>query len=120
MGNELKNKYDDRGTVDIMKKVIVPNTTLETAIDQMAEEATELSHAAQKLARIIRGNSPSPVTLVQAIEKLKSEFADVVTCSICLTEKGFCLDGEDVNEMIKNKICRWAERLEAKSNEKGV
>lgn len=30
--------------------------------EMLAEEATELAHAAQKMARILRGEKPTPVT----------------------------------------------------------
>lgn len=50
-------------------------------LEQLAEEATELSHAALKLARIIRGENPTPVTEVEAWENVIEEFTDVSMCA---------------------------------------
>lgn len=50
-------------------------------LEQLAEEAAELSHAALKLARIIRGENPTPVTEVEAWENVIEEFTDVSMCA---------------------------------------
>ena len=50
-------------------------------LEQLAEEATELAKAALKLARIIRGENPTPVTKSQAIDNLVEEYTDVVQCA---------------------------------------
>ena len=53
------------------------------ALEQLAEEATELAKAALKLARVQRGNNPTPVTKEQALENLQEEISDVhVCCSV--------------------------------------
>lgn len=46
-------------------------------LEQLAEELTEAAHAALKLARILRGDNPTPVTEEQARESLREEFSDV-------------------------------------------
>lgn len=50
-------------------------------LEQLAEEAAELSYAALKLARIIRGENPTPVTEVEAWENVIEEFTDVSMCA---------------------------------------
>ena len=50
-------------------------------LEQLAEEATELAHAALKLARIYRAENPTPVTKREAKAHLIEEFTDVETCA---------------------------------------
>ena len=45
-------------------------------LEQLAEEAAELSHAALKLARIIRGENPTPVTEVEAWDAKAQRFRE--------------------------------------------
>lgn len=47
---------------------------------QLAEEAAELSQAATKLARVMRGYNPTPITEPQALTNLAEECADVQLC----------------------------------------
>lgn len=49
--------------------------------EQLAEEATELAHAALKLARIKRGENPTPVLKEDAMDHLIEEYTDVVQCA---------------------------------------
>lgn len=50
-------------------------------LEQLAEEATELAHAALKLARIERGENPTPVLKEVAMDHLIEEYTDVVQCA---------------------------------------
>lgn len=50
-------------------------------LEQLAEEATELAHAAFKLARIERGENPTPVLKEDAMDHLIEEYTDVVQCA---------------------------------------
>ena len=50
-------------------------------LEQLAEEATELAHAALKLARIKRGENPTPVLKEDAMDHLIEEYTDVVQCA---------------------------------------
>jgi len=47
------------------------------ALEMVAEEAAELSAAASKAARIVRGENPARMTLDAAYAALREEFADV-------------------------------------------
>lgn len=49
--------------------------------EQLAEEASELCKAALKMARILRGENPTPVTGRQAWEDLEEEYTDVMICT---------------------------------------
>ena len=63
--------------------------------EMLAEEATELAHAAQKMARIQRGENPTPVTEEEARENLTEEFTDVIQCAL---ELGLEADEEQISE----------------------
>lgn len=72
--------------------------------DQLAEEATELAQAAIKMARILRGENPSPVTPEYAKLMVNEEYSDLMTV-IKLLEIT-----EDM-ELQREKMRRWIERL---------
>ena len=86
-----------------------------TLLDQLAEEATELAHAALKASRIMRGENPTPVNILDAERKLVEEWTD-----LCLVADviGISLD-EDIYD---GKLNRWQHRLsEVKHNDsKGI
>lgn len=72
-------------------------------LEQLAEEATELAHAALKLARIERGENPTPVLKEDAMDHLIEEYTDVVQCA-----EEFSLVPN--REQIKLKKMRFEER----------
>ena len=57
--------------------LIINKIGLPATLEQLAEEAAELSKAALKLARVIRGENPTPVSYAQAVDSLMEEAADV-------------------------------------------
>ena len=78
--------------------------------EQMAEEASELCKAALKMARILRGENPTPVTEVQALGDLREEYTDVL---LCADEFGLMWD-EDI---AKAKQERFKQRWEDSQND---
>lgn len=75
--------------------------------EQLAEECTELAHASLKAARILRGESPTPVRLADALKNVDSEFHDLITVS--------CIMDMDVRDAeIRKRAERWAERIGGK------
>ena len=76
-------------------------------LDQLAEEASELTKAALKLSRILRGDNPTPVTEQEAINDLIEEFSDVIQCARELRLR----QDED---QIKYKDTRWHDRINLK------
>lgn len=50
-------------------------------LEQMGEEAAELAKAALKLARVLRGENPTPTTKEEAEKDLIAEFTDVQHCA---------------------------------------
>lgn len=74
--------------------------------EMLAEEATELAHAAQKMARIQRGENPTPVTEEEARKNLTEEFTDVIQCA---SELGLEADEEQISEKKVRFESRWIE-----------
>lgn len=74
---------------------------------QLAEEASELAHAALKLRRACTQESPTPVTEDQAMDHLMEEIADV---RVCVAQ----LDGMEhrrIDHQVAVKTERWKARL---------
>ena len=75
---------------------------------QLAEESAELSKAASKLSRVIRGKNPTPVTHEEALDNVFEELADVRVCMIALGYNKYDLD---IAMRMPDKVDRWVERL---------
>ena len=78
------------------------------ALEQLAEECAELGHAALKMARIIRGENPTPRTRAEVLEELSEEANDVLSCIHLLrANKSLYLDEGQAAEKMK----RWKWRI---------
>lgn len=64
-----------------MEKLMVSTIGEPAMLEQLAEEAAELAKAALKLARIERGENPTPITRGNAAMNLIEEYTDVVQCA---------------------------------------
>lgn len=84
----------------------------EAILEQVIEEAGELVQAAAKRLRILRGESPTPVTLKDNFGNLIEEMADVRLCIDVTTEK--LMARQEVSEMYREKEERWENRLKNK------
>ena len=76
----------------------------------LAEEATELAHAALKLRRVVDGSNPTPVKEKEAVDNLLEEIGDVL---LCLKVLGFPVEPDNYEEAMDAKLERWAKRLGA-------
>lgn len=77
-------------------------------LEQLAEECSELAQAALKLARLERGENPTPKTEEECVGALKEELADVGLCmDVIITRKGIY----GVYELQYDKQKRWALRI---------
>lgn len=74
--------------------------------EQLAEEATELAHAAQKMARKLRGENPTPVDEVFLTRIVHEEYNDVLNSAEVV---GL----ESNQDLRREKMRRWIERLNA-------
>lgn len=76
-------------------------------LEQLAEECTELAQAALKLARLERGENPTPKTLGECFKDLIAEMADVNLCIwVIETSRGL-----DLRRYSNWKLERWAKRI---------
>lgn len=75
-------------------------------LELFAEECTEAAQAALKLARIIRGENPTPVTRGFAVKNLVEEYTDV---RICAKELGLHKDSAIAKAKRERFERRWAE-----------
>lgn len=87
--------------------LIISKIGLPATLEQLAEEAAELSQAALKVARIIRRENPTPVGYCQAVDNLKEEAADVRLC-LKVLEDAFIMNTEEAEGA---KLNRWLDRL---------
>ena len=79
-------------------------------LEQLAEEAAELSQAALKLARVLRGENPTPVTKEAAWKHLVEEYTDVYQCAM---ELEIPVDWIQIQKKRKRFWKRWEERENA-------
>ncbi len=89
----------------------IKNLSEPVRLEQLAEEASELAHAALKLARILRGESPTPIGEAQARENLIEEIADVLVTVDAVTDTRMF---QDIESYCTEKKDRWEQRLEAR------
>lgn len=80
----------------------------------LAEEATELSHAALKMRRVMDGTNYTPVTFDEAFANLKEEIGDVL---LCLEMVGLTVELESYRKDMDAKLERWVRRLKGECQE---
>ena len=83
---------------------------IDTRLIQLAEEASELSQAALKYVRVLRGETP--VAKEDALLNLTEEVADV---SVCMTAVNDLVPLSEVAEIIVDKVQRWEDRANAEA-----
>ena len=81
-------------------------------LEQLAEEAAEVAQAALKMARIIRGENPTPKTHMEARADLEEELADFRVCVEVLDRSDLIFDMEIIDHLSEVKMKRWLDRLE--------
>lgn len=81
---------------------------LPAAAEQAAEECTELAHALLKYARAMRSESPTPVTVQEAWEKVVEEYGDVLNCTDIV---GIRADLPGMHKKMYDKRQRLEQRL---------
>lgn len=100
-----------------MRSTIVETIGLPAFLEQMAEEASELSQASLKFARKLRGENPTPAEGDSLVSNLCEEVADVATCfdELARYDSEFIKHALDIEYA---KTCRWFKRLEDVKNDK--
>lgn len=88
------------------------------ALEQLAEEAAELSAAASKVARILRGQNPARMTYSEAFEKMVEEIADLENARDVL-DSGLDVPLHSMPKLQTlrySKMTRWYESLFGKGD----
>lgn len=76
-------------------------------LEQLAEECSELAQAALKLARLERGENPTPKSEEECVENLLEELGDVNLCmSVVEANRGIRIRCLSVD-----KKARWVQRI---------
>ena len=76
-------------------------------LEQLAEKCSELAQAALKLARLERGENPTPKTEAECVENLLEELGDVNLCmSVVEANRGI-----HIRCLSVDKKARWANRI---------
>lgn len=86
----------------------IKNLSEPVRLEQLAEECAELGHAALKLARILRGENPTPVGEAESREHLTEEVADVMVTVDSLMDTRML---RDIGTRCTEKKDRWEQRL---------
>ena len=99
-------KNNTKNNLRILAKVGCP-----AALEGLAEECAELTKAALKLARILRGENPSPVPYEEALKSIMEEVADV-NCYVDILSSVFPIGGKEMQKATAEKRKRFLKRLE--------
>lgn len=91
--------------MNIVEKVGTP-----AALEQLAEECTELAKAALKLARHMRGENPSIAPIEMLADNFHEEVGGVRVCLDVLIDHGD-IDTESVSRRAERKRERWERRI---------
>lgn len=96
-------------------KYICANLSNAAMFEQLGEEASKLTQAALKVARILRDENPTPVDRNTALDNLEEEWQDVrnvywVLAAVGMEEE----DIKDIEFLVGDNVIRWAERIQWK------
>lgn len=94
-------------------KYILENTSERVMLEQLAEEASELTWAALKLIRA-KGYSDNPTNIEPKVAAriVEEEMRDVILLiTLAGMRLGLSLPDEGIDEIIEGKIERWSRRL---------
>lgn len=103
-------------TLTSAKKIIISEMSEPAMLEQLAEECAELGHAALKMARIVRGDNPSPVSKTTAYNNLREEIADV---NVCVGLVSSMYNMQNTFKIEDGKIIRWANRITENKTKEG-
>ena len=110
-----KKQAEKSMTVEDARMYVMNHLDERTKLEQLAEEAAELSQAALKLIRAQGlSNNVTPITEQEALENLREEIIDVLAC---IKVHDCELNGVSMIEAMENspKWLRWANRLKGET-----
>lgn len=108
---QINKKFKQIEDISELNLIVMKKVPLAARYELVAEEATELAHSSLKIARILRGENPTPKTITQAKKEAEEELNDLIN-AIQVTEDLRI----DLGSRIR-KMKRWIKRLEEKENE---
>lgn len=94
----------------VERPVYIGRIGLAATLELVAEESCELGQAALKLARVVRGENPTPVTMAESRENFLEELADV--CNVLMDFVPAFWSWEEVRRRIDAKIRRSLSRFQ--------
>lgn len=97
--------FIETGEITKLHQTIRSHVSEPARLEQLAEEATELAHAALKLARAERWENPTSVPIQNLRRSLVEECTDVLLCMDTLRISGDA-------HLALMKMERWVNRLE--------
>ena len=102
----IREPSGDKVNMDREQKILAAANELSypARLEGLAEEATEVAQAALKLARVIRGENPTPKKRAEAVLELIEELSDLELCRMSV---GLEYDEETIDK----KLDRWLSRL---------
>lgn len=92
-------------------KSIIEEIGKPAMLEQLAEECCELGQAALKMARVLRGENPSPKTEMECLDALTEEIADV---EWCIDQLGDMVDSIRAEAIKEHKNVRALERIKSR------
>ena len=110
-----KKQAEKSMTVEDARMYVMNHLDERTKLEQLAEEAAELSQAALKLIRAKgMSDNATPIDKEKALDNVKEEIIDVL---MCVKACGFDFGDIGVMEVMENspKWLRWANRLKGET-----
>lgn len=91
-------------------KKILEHVPLAAAYEQLAEECTELAKASLKMARKLRDENPTPLTMKQIDDEVDEEVSDVMLCLMTLDRYAY-------EHRVAAKLDRWEARTRSRQDD---
>ena len=109
MGGLMLEKSEVRQLADRAKKML-DHVPLPAAYEQLAEECTELAKASLKMARKLRDENPTPLSMSAINDEVDEEVSDVMLCLMTLDRYAY-------EHRVAAKLDRWEARTMSKQDD---
>lgn len=97
---------------------IVNEIGLPAALEQCAEECSELAQTCIKMSRFLRNENPTPKCQSEIVSSIAEEMADVLNC-IYLLQTPLMIFDDELADIMLNKRDRWEERIKEHKETRG-
>lgn len=92
-------------------ETIAEKIGLPALLEQCAEECAELAQACLKIARLYRGENPTPKSMKECRANLEEEIADVLL-TMRMVIDDMDVDLGNLEKIIDYKVERWDKRID--------